>query len=79
MQAPKLILVITVGVRKIHVWHYVHFSAGLLLKRSLNGGIQFYAWIWPVSGAAFTMYGNPNKVISTGISAQLTFRFTWTA
>ena len=65
----KLILAIT-GEREIHVWHDVHLSVGLLLKELTRG-------FGHVSEVAFTMCGNPNKVISTDNSPQLTFCFTW--
>ena len=49
-------LVIT-GEREIHVSHEVHLSEVLLLKGAYGG-------FGHVSGAAFTMCCNPNKVIS---------------
>ena len=71
--------------RKIDVWHNVHLSARFLLKRWWNGGIDarvefiFTHGFGQVSEAAFTMFGNPNKVFSTDDSSELTFRVTQSA
>ena len=45
IQVSKLILVIN-GESEIHVWHGVHLSAELLLKRSHKGGNYFHARIF---------------------------------
>ena len=69
MQVSKLILAIT-GDRKVLVWHDVNLSAekSSRLKELARG-------FGHVSEVAFTMCGNPNKVISTDNLPQLTFRF----
>ena len=72
MQVSQLILVLT-GECKTHVWHYVHLSAGFLLKRSRRVELIFTRGFGHVSDATSTMCGNPNKVFSTGNSPQLTF------
>ena len=77
-----MILVIT-EEPKIHVWHDVYLSVGLLLRRRHKGGIHLSAFTRGfdhVSDAAFTICGRcPSKVISTDNSPHLTFSFTWPA
>ena len=69
MQVSKLILAIT-GDRKVLVWHDVNLSAEKSSRlKKLTCGFGH------VSEVAFTMCGNPNKVISTDNLPQLTFRF----
>ena len=53
MQVSKLILVVN-GESEIHVWHDVHLSAELLLKRPSKGRSYFHARIFGhASEAAF--------------------------